>query len=66
MSKKCPHCGNTDRETIEDNGAGAHSLDLTLLCLAPCEPEDCSFDAHAAPPEDRKVCGMQWDPNDDA
>lgn len=64
----CPHCGNTDRATIETNGERSTSLDLTLLCLAPCEPGANSFDTtqmEDVPADDprHRQCGMQWEPN---
>ena len=56
---RCPHCGNTNPETIQDNGARGSAL--SYLCVKPCDPEDSSFDEYAAPdPEDRRICAMQW------
>lgn len=65
--RKCPHCGNTDSRTIQDNGEPARSPDLTLLCVARVPPGEWSFD-EAPLPEDHDArglvpCGMQWDPN---
>jgi len=54
----CPHCGNTDPATIQDNGLGWRDHDLTLLCVKPCDPSQSSLDDPAA-----DVCGCQWDPN---
>jgi hypothetical protein len=68
--RRCPHCGNTDRAFIEDNGEPPTSRDLTLLCLARVKPEAWSFD-HREPaaedigPDGLVACGMQWDANAD-
>lgn len=57
----CPHCGNTDRATIEDNGCKPSDPRYTLLCVAPCKPDESSFDERFED-DDRRVCGMQWEP----
>ncbi len=69
MAAKCPHCGNKDPESIEDNGLSERSDDYTLLCVARVEP---GTDAHAgsAPeaepgPDGQVSCGMQWCPNEE-
>jgi hypothetical protein len=71
MTKKhtCPHCGNRNPETIEDNGAGTRDDDYTLLCVARVSIGEDAFDGQANPPltvgSDGKVdCGMQWSPNE--
>lgn len=56
----CPHCENTDRAFMEDNGEKWNSPDLTLLCIKPCDPADNSFDNEPA----IGVCGAQWEPNE--
>lgn len=67
--RRCPHCGNTDRRTILDNGERPSSPDLTLLCVARVAPSAWSFYPPATPdPGDYDVngcvpCGMQWEPN---
>lgn len=61
----CPHCGNADRTTLQDNGHPPGSHDLTMLCVAPCDPADSTLDPEYLddlPPED-VVCGLQWSPN---
>lgn len=67
---RCPHCGNTDRSTIESNGFTGP--DLVLLCLARVPVEDSSIDhcpAWEVPGYDRETktahCGMQWSPEED-
>lgn len=64
----CPHCGNRDPRTIEDNGERSTHPDYTLLCVARVAPGEDAFDGDANPPltvgPDGKVdCGMQWCPN---
>ena len=61
--KTCPHCGNTDRDTIETNAArGGGNI---LQCLAKVEAGAESFSADALIiPEMREVCGFQWYPAD--
>lgn len=65
---RCPHCGNTSRETIQSNGEPRTSPDLTLLCVARVAPSEWSFD-HVRPeadeigPDGLVACGMQWGPS---
>jgi hypothetical protein len=69
VSRKCPNCGNTNRNFIQNNGERPSSPDLTLLCVARVLPDDWSFGSSEKPlPEDYDAkglvpCGMQWDPN---
>ena len=69
MARKCPHCGNTDRKFIQDNGESGLSSDLTLLCVARVPAAEWSFGTELPPlPEDYDAqglvpCGMQWDPH---
>lgn len=68
MKWRCPHCGNTDKGTIESNGGSRRNGDLTLLCVARVSLRDSSWDR----PEDAGepdaaglvACGAQWDPAD--
>lgn len=64
---RCPHCGNTDASTIQDNGDRPTSLDLTLLCVARVKPDEWSFDQTPDPDmigaDGLVPCGMQWEPN---
>jgi hypothetical protein len=68
-SKKCPHCGNADQATIEDNGVARSRHDYTLLCVARVDPSARHWD-HVEPEPDqidadgKVACGMQWCPND--
>src|SRR4051812_22521692 len=66
MRPTCPHCGNTDMTTIEDNGRPLSHPDCTLLCVKPCAQDETSFDASEPIPEKdgTYVCGMQWDYQD--
>jgi len=67
-ASRCPHCGNKDKSTIQDNGCAPSSFDYTLLCVARVDPKKWAF-APDRPENDRldadgKVaCGMQWSPN---
>ncbi len=67
---KCPHCGNADPNTIEDNGLSPHSMDYTLLCVARVAPKDCALGIYAHHDDedfdaDRLVkCGCQWSPRE--
>jgi hypothetical protein len=65
---KCPHCGNTDEQRIEDNGCDPRDEEFTLLCLAPVEDGEESFDEYVLQehPDMRRLCGMQWEPNGEA
>lgn len=67
---KCPHCGNIDVNTIEDNGLHARALDYTMLCVARLDPKDAAVTRplHEYEPDDfdaagRVKCGCQWSPN---
>lgn len=66
---RCPHCGNTDRKLLQDNGEPPMSPTLSLLCVARVRPEDWSFDTKPEPQDYDAAglvpCGMQWDPNSD-
>ena len=58
----CPHCGNTDQKWFETNGLPKRAPGFSILCMKPCDPDESSFDEYALPdPEDRRVCGMQWE-----
>lgn len=57
---KCPHCGNTRQELIQDNGLRSSHPDLTLLCVAPADSASSTYDE---PVDGEWVCGMQWEPN---
>ncbi len=66
MSKStCPNCGNTNSDTIEDNGLKPTSSEYTLLCIARVKPADWAF-KHTMPDPDQLdadgnvACGMQW------
>ena len=66
---KCPHCGNTDRNLMEDNGASDRAVDLALICTVRVKLGDDSFDGKANPPlevgpDGLVICGMLWSPND--
>lgn len=67
MAHKCPHCGNKKPSLIEDNGCSPKSEDFTLLCVAPIDPKDSSFDPVEAdqinPTTGKTPCGFQWCPN---
>ena len=54
----CPHCGNADPATIQDNWRTWRDYDLTLLCVKPCAPGESSLDDPL-----ETVCGCQWSPN---
>jgi hypothetical protein len=65
----CPHCGNRDQQTVEDNGADPRDVDFTLLCVARVALGDDAFGGEANPPLEVDAngdvaCGMQWCPND--
>jgi hypothetical protein len=61
---KCPHCGNTDERSIEDNGRKSTDSLYTLLCMARVALGEDAFGGGGEPGEDGKVaCGMQWEPN---
>ena len=62
-ARTCPHCGNKDLGFIEDNGAPS-LLVLSLLCKAPCEPEENAFDGADGDESSEAVryCAMTWDP----
>lgn len=70
MTKRdtCPHCGNTDHKTIENNGVARGSVDFTLLCVARVDPKRRSW-THVEPEPDQiderglVACGMQWCPS---
>jgi len=64
MRPTCPHCGNTNRDLMEDNGLKATSWDLTLLCVAPVKDgEYDSFEYTKGDADFTGLCGMQWEPN---
>ena len=62
----CPHCGNRDRELMEENGAKPSDPDFTLLCVARMKPGEDSFDGETVEtgPDGLTICGMQWCPNE--
>lgn len=71
--RKCPHCGNTNKNLMQSNleperGVDSKHPDLTLLCIARVRPADWSFD-HVKPTAEEigadglVPCSMQWDPN---
>lgn len=68
---KCPHCGNTNQDKIEDNGCEPGSFNYALLCVNRVEPRDRSW-THVEPEPDQidaegKVsCGYQWSPNEES
>jgi len=64
MKTTCPHCGNTDRRTIESNGLRPSDPDYTLLCVALVPARDASIkpDADQIDASGRSKCGMQWEP----
>lgn len=61
---RCPNCGNRDKRFLSDNGDEPTSPDYTVLCTAPTTPERSSFDHLPIDDPDRRVCGLQWTPND--
>lgn len=73
LKQRCPHCDNTDSETIFDNGCDG--VDLVLCCMA--EIPEGEQDA-AGSERDEAIaggyldegephrCGMQWSPWDEA
>jgi hypothetical protein len=61
----CPHCGNNDPATIEDNGCKPSNPAYTLLCVKPCAHEDSTFDFLPEGDEQALICGMQWEPHDE-
>lgn len=65
---KCPHCGNTDKRTLQDNGFPKTHPDCTLLCVNRVKPGESSFsypEDEAIGPDGRTECGMQWEPNEE-
>lgn len=71
MAKRvaCPHCGNSDRNAIQDNGVKPASFDYTLLCVARVEPKDrahthVDLDPDQIGADGKTECGMSWCPND--
>lgn len=63
MPYECPHCGNRNYALMQDNGVSARHPDFTLLCVAPCGPDETSFTDPIEPEDGQYVCGMQWSPN---
>ena len=65
----CPHCGNKNPRTIEDNGASESDMDFTYLCVAKMKPSEAAtlpvgFDPATDTDEhDLVACGQQWCPN---
>jgi hypothetical protein len=63
---KCPHCGNKNQASLEDNGLSEKDEDYTLLCVARVQPKDEAnhYEPRQEPGLDGLVmCGMQWCPN---
>lgn len=63
MRYKCPHCGNLDRSTIQDNGIEFTDPAFTLLCMALVRPIDSAIDSQRPDRNGLVECGMQWEPN---
>lgn len=64
----CPHCGNKNPDTLQDNGERRLHPDYTILCVALVPlGEEAGAGCDMAPDPDsigRVPCGMQWCPND--
>lgn len=68
---KCPNCGNTNPDTIMDNGCDPRDEDYTLLCVTRVPEEVTSYEIALLEPKDfdaegRPECGWQWEPNSGA
>jgi hypothetical protein len=58
----CPHCGNSHRDLITDNGYRWSHPDCTLLCIAPVPAgEEDSFGDLS---DGTATCRMQWEPGE--
>jgi hypothetical protein len=61
----CPHCGNTDLTTIEDNGLTKGDAEYTRLCLRRVDAHQSSYDLASLAEQDvdsdgKVACGYQW------
>jgi hypothetical protein len=59
----CPHCGNAERATIEDNGLARDDENYTRLCIRRVDPNQSSFDMFGdgdVDPNGQVACGYQW------
>jgi hypothetical protein len=63
---QCPNCGNQEWKHVQTNGCDPKDPAYGLLCLAPVATGEESYceDQLKEFPDLRRVCSMQWDPNE--